>query len=782
MASVIRIKRSSLTTVPSSLKSGELAYSYANGANKLYFGKGDDGSGNATSIIEIGGEFYTGLLDHTAGTLTASSAVIVDADKKINELLVDNLTLDGSTISSIVDTNLVLTSSGTGLIAVNSGGNQFTLPGGRGTANYVLTTDGVGGTSWQASSSSLAIAGNTGTDSVSLLSDTLTIDGTGAISTAVTDNNVTVSVATATSSVLGVASFDSTDFTVTAGAVTVNAERVEDIVGAMVSGTGATQNGIAVTYDDDNGKFTFNVNDPTITIDGDVDGSAIMTDLGNTTITVTLDTVLDGTTNKVPGSFGSSSNVPVVTVDAKGRVTAITTAAISTSFSIAADTGTADTFNNGGTLTFVGGEGIDTAVTDDTITISAEDATDTNKGIASFSSNDFDVTSGAVTIKAAGVGNAQLENDSVTIGTTEIDLGATSTTLAGLTEVTVDNLNFNGNTITATNTDGSLTLAPNGTGTVDVSGKRITSLAEPTQASDAATKQYVDAVAEGLHVHAGVDAATTASLATLTGGQVTYANGTAGVGATLTLVNGLNTLDGYTLANGDRILVKNEATLAHNGIYVRTSATVLTRTTDYDSDLEIAGGDFVFVVNGTQYNSTGWVQIDPVNVVGTDKIEWQQFSGAGTYLPGDALSLSGNEFNVNLATDGGIELSGSNALQLKSSLAGGGLTYTNGVLNVVGTADRISVTADAIDVASTYAGQNTITTLGTVTTGIWNATTIAVANGGTGLTTVDSRAILYGNGTNALGVTGVSSIDGSFLREDAAGNPYWSNVIDGGEF
>lgn len=175
---------------------------------------------------------------------------------------------------------------------------------------------------------------------------------------------------------------------------------------------------------------------------------------------------------------------------------------------------------------------------------------------------------------------------------------------------------------------------------------KITLDADPTQALHAATKQYVDNISAGLHVHEAVHAATTDTLANLVSSTVTYDNGTDGVGATLTLGASLTVLDGHTLNNGDRILVKEQANAAHNGIYVRTSATVLTRADDFNSAAEIAGGDFVFVENGTTYNATGWVVDNEVNTVGTDAIIWLQFSGAGTITAGNNISVSGTQVSV----------------------------------------------------------------------------------------------------------------------------------------
>jgi hypothetical protein len=857
MASEIRIKRSGVTAAPTALKSGELAYSWV--SNQLYFGRGDDGSGNATSIVDIGGEFYTDMLDHTAGTLTASSAVIVDADSKVNVFNVDDLRLDGSTLSTTnTNGNLTLSPNGSGLVSI---AGAYTLPRVDGSAGYVLTTNGTGTVSWQASSSILSVAADSGSnEEINLLTETLDIAGSGAISTATATNSVVISVATATDTVLGVASFNSTDFVVNSGAVSLSTEAIQDIIGGMVDGN--SESGISVEYNDTTGKLNFDVADFTLTIDGDVDGSASVTNLGNTTVTVTLDTV-----NSNVGTFGSATAVPVITVNAKGLVTAVTTESISTSFTVAGETGS-NTFANGSTLTFAAGEGIDTVVTQPsgsnvTVTISGEDASTSNKGIASFETADFNVTSGdvelkdtvvksiaggtgtatptghsftitgtapistsatgstvtiaaadasttdkgvasfsadnfavasgVVTIKDGGIANAELVNSSLTVGTTTISLGGSSTSLAGLTELTVDNLNFNGNEISSTDSNGNISLNPNGTGTVDVNGARITTVATPTATTDAATKGYVDQVAQGIAAKPAVEAATTANLV------ATYDNGTLGVGATLTsTTNGaFPTLDGWSggvegWKLNDGILVKNQTNPAHNGRYfistVGDGSTpwVLTRCGLCDEKNEIPSA-FVFVQHGTLYGNTGWVaSVDNVSefTVGTDDIDWIQFSGAGTYTAGAALSLNGTEFNVNVATNGGIEID-TDALQIKSTVAGDGLTWTStggGFLSVVGTADRISVSADAVDIASTYAGQSSITTLGTITTGTWNGTTLAVTHGGTGLTSVTARAVVYGNGTAAMGVTGVSSIDGSFLREDSTGNPYWSNVIDGGTF
>lgn len=222
----------------------------------------------------------------------------------------------------------------------------------------------------------------------------------------------------------------------------------------------------------------------------------------------------------------------------------------------------------------------------------------------------------------------------VTIGSTAIQLGATSTTLAGLTSVTLTQ--------------------------------------DPTNALQVATKQYVDAVAEGLHVHAACACATTGTLASITGGTVTYNNGTAGVGATLTLSVALTTLDSYTLQNGDRILVKNEATQANNGIYTwATGGTVLTRATDFDTATEIASGDFTFVTYGSTYANSGWVQTTVMVTVGTTPVTFVQFAGAGTYTAGTGLTLTGTQFSLTAPVTAALGGTG------QTSYANGDLLYAS---------------------------------------------------------------------------------------------------------
>jgi hypothetical protein len=158
---------------------------------------------------------------------------------------------------------------------------------------------------------------------------------------------------------------------------------------------------------------------------------------------------------------------------------------------------------------------------------------------------------------------------------------------------------------------------------LDAGGYKVTNLDTPSSADDAATKGYVDAVAEGLNIHASSKAATTANIDLATGG--------------------LLMIDGYQTIAGDRILVKDQSNAAQNGIYV-VAAGAWSRAADFDTPVEIVPGDFTFVEGGSTYGDTGWVQTNTVTTVGTSPIAFTQFSGAGTYQAGTNLDLTGNTF------------------------------------------------------------------------------------------------------------------------------------------
>ena len=203
--------------------------------------------------------------------------------------------------------------------------------------------------------------------------------------------------------------------------------------------------------------------------------------------------------------------------------------------------------------------------------------------------------------------------------------------------------------------------------------------ADPTNALEAATKAYVDGVATGLHIHESVVAATTAN-----------------IDLSNSLENG-DVLDGVTLATGNRVLVKNQTDKSQNGIYVVQASGAAVRATDYDSPAEIDAGDFVFVNSGTVNADTGWTQTNTVGTIGTDPVEFTQFSGAGTYLSGLGLELNGNVFSVDLDYVSSKTFSE----QMRDDAIGLAQEYTDGEITTLQTTlnSSIGLVSDSLDSA-----------------------------------------------------------------------------------
>ena len=841
MASYIRIKRSTTQGNPSHLVAGELAYSAADygtvaGGGRLYIGIGTETGSppDAANHIVIGGQYFTDKLDHTPGVLTASSAIITDSTNKIDILNVDNLTLNGNTLSSTdLNGNIFLDPTGSGYVQV-IGSNAFILPVGN-TATRAPSVaggirfnsessqfEGYDGTNWA------SLGGVRSVDGLTYISaeltpgasdDTLRFYSNGVLKMSIDTDSIDIgtTVATVNIDATTVSTSYTTGALVVDGGVGIagNLYVQGNIQGASVSftsinntpigsttpSTGAFSSlqvdninidGNIISSTNNNGDISIlpNGSGKTIlknTYIGDeftslqeyiqdatagavVAGEGIDVTYDDTAGTVTIDAELATTTNKGVASF--DVNDFTVTLGAVELVDRVVKSITTDSGSLVPSTHTFE---------IRGGEGIDVTHATNVITVTGELATTANIGVASFSSASFDVTEGAVTIKTAGVSNAQLANSSITIGTTNVALGATSTSLGGVTQLDVDNIRINGNEIISTDTNGDIVLNPNGTGAIDASTARIKNLAEPQFPQDAATKNYVDTLAEGLHIHEACHVATQASLETITGGTVSYNNGTDGVGAFLTLSVAVTVIDGHPLNNLDRILVKNQTPAARNGIYTwATGGTTLTRAADFNTGAEINGGDFVFVEYGDLYNNTGWVQTEEVITVGSESIVWQQFAGAGTYTAGSGLALVGNEFSLNVALTGGLTVIG-DEIQIVSTAAGNGLTFTSGVFDVVGTTDRITANANSIDIASTYVGQSSITTLGTITTGTWNGNAIGPAYGGLGLSSISANQLIVGAAGNTYTTLSMGTA-GQVLQVNSAGTALVYGDIDGGTY
>ena len=351
------------------------------------------------------------------------------------------------------------------------------------------------------------------------------------------------------------------------------------------------------------------------------------------------------------------------------------------------------------------------------------DATASNSGALTIANGSVENA-----MLAGSIANAKLANDGITIGSDDTSLGDTITDLNGLTSVDVDNITIDGNTISSTNTNGNIILDPNGTGVINVSSARITSLATPTGSTDAATKAYVDAQLQGLDVKNSVRVATTAN-GTL---STAFANG--------------QTVDGISLATGDRILLKDQSTGSQNGIYTVNASGAPTRATDFDENSEVTGGTFFFVEEGTVNADNGFVMTNDGTVtVGTTALTFTQFSGAGQVIAGSALTKSGNTLNVGV-DNSSIEIN-SDALRVKAS------GITNAML------------AGSIDLTAKVTGA------------------LPVGNGGTGLTSIAKGSVLVANSANTLSaLDGGGSNDGILTYTASSDTLAFATAVDGGTF
>ena len=697
MSTIIQIKRNSGTTAPgtSDLVVGEMAYAYDasnDGASaKLYIEAVN--SSSAADIHVIGGKYYTDLLDHTAGTTTANSALLVDANKKLNELLVDNVTIDGNDISSTDSNgNLTLTPNGTGMVVINKN-DGFQVPVGTtaqrraspatGQLRYNSTTsqfEGYAASSWGSLGGVIDVDQDTKITAESAAGqdeDVLTFftAGTAQVVIAdgalrpVTDNDVD----------LGTSSLEFKDAffdgTVTTDALVAD---TADVNGGSIDGVTIGSNSVATILNVDNLRLDANTISST-----NSNGDITISPNGTGNVSVASDSLL------IESAASESATLGVYAGEAAAALVVL-------SADDGDDNGDDWTFtgNTDNTLT-IGNDISGSSVAQITLTPHATVASSTTAIAGALTVAGATTFSGAVNMGSQATTNVNIDSgaiDAVTIGTN-----------SAVTDLRVDNLKLDGNTVSSTDSGGNVILAPNGSGNV---------VANTDTLSISATEGESSTLL--LQTDEGDD----------NGDDWTIVNATSN---TLTFNNDIS---GSAVAQ----------------LTLTPHATVASSTAAFAGHVTIAG-DLTITGSTTTASST--------NTTITDKLI-ELANGASGSASGDVgLVLErGDDANVFIGWDESID-----------ALVVGTGTFTGSTTG---------------DLSHTLAAAK----FGSLTL----STDLAVADGGTGVSSFTDNGVLYGDGSGALDVTaapGGADATTSFkilTSASATGVPVWTTSIDGGTY
>ena len=514
------------------------------------------------------------------------------------------------------------------------------------------------------------------------------------------------------------------------------------------------------------------------------DGVTLTSMSGPQTITIGLATV-----NPTVGTFGSVSEIPVITVDPQGRITSVTTAI--SNFVVGTTTIYNTSYGENSLTSIVENSPPGSGIHNTAIGNAALTSVISGNGNTAIGYHALESTTGS-----NNVGVGLLAGSMITTGDNNVVIGGS----------TGGSISGSSNNIIISDGSGNERILVDNTGKVTITGALMLS-ADPTAPAEAATKQYVDNVAAGINIHAACETSTTLA-SNLS--PATYANGSAGFGATLTATTNveLGTIGGYAgLTVNSRVLVKDQSSALENGIYVVTSLGVngvspwvLTRAPDFDGTptTELQAGDSTYIQEGSLIG-TQWVEIaigtgapDDHIVIGTDPIVFSQFAGAGTYTAGSGIDISSNIISntgvLSLIAGANIAISGATgnitisstgtvpSSTTASNLAGGAagsVPYQSSAGNTVML--PAGTTSEVLISGSSPSWTNTPTLTGTNFTGIPNG---ALLNSSV---TIGSTSVALGATTTTL--TGLTSVSATTFIGAITGNATTSTTstnLDGG--